>query len=199
MSTDLSSVDLSDSPEEPETTPPTPTPRRSRWVGLLVLVAIVLLCGIGVILFERQSLTQRVANLEALLEESRNETGTVAAQLSRETTRVEDLRSTMGEINEVSAELVQKLTSLRVLTSDAMANSSSTGEVAAEVPEATIIEEVEEVEEVEAVDESVLDDAGESNDAAFDESALDRAEPNPSGRRGAPAIGVMRPISPDFM
>jgi hypothetical protein len=194
MSTDLSSVDLSDSPEEPEATPP--TPRRSRWVGLLVLVAIVLLCGIGVILFERQSLTQRVANLEALLEESRNETGAVAAQLSRETTRVEDLRSTMGEINEVSAELVQKLTSLRVLTSDAMANSSSTGEVAAEVPEAPIVEEVEEVE---AVDESVLDDAGESNDAAFDESALDRAEPDPSGRLGAPAIGVMRPISPDFM
>jgi hypothetical protein len=184
MSTNLSPVDLSDSPEEPEATPP--KPRRSRWVGFLVLVAILLLCGIGAILFERQNLTQRVADLEALLEESQNETRAVAAHLSRETTRVEDLRSTMGEINEVSAELVQKLTSLRVLTSDALTNTTSTGKTAAEVPEAFIVEEVEEVE---AVDESVLDDAGESNDAAFDEPALDRA---------APAIGVMRPISPDF-
>ena len=197
MSTSLSSVDPSDSPEEPEATPP--TPRRSRRVGLLVVVAIVLLCGIGVILFERQNLTQRVATLEALLEESRNEAGAVAAQLSRETTRVEELRSTMGEINEVSAELVQKLTSLRFLTSDALANSSSTGEVAAEAPEAPIFEDVKVVEEVEAVDESVLDDAGLSNDAASEESALDRAEPDPNRRRGAPAIGVMRPISPDFM
>lgn len=187
MSTNLSPVDLSDSPEEPEATPP--KPRRSRWVGFLVLVAILLLCGIGAILFERQNLTQRVADLEALLEESQNETRAVAAHLSRATTRVEDLRSTMGEINEVSAELVQKLTSLRVLTSDALTNTTSTGETAAEVSEASIVEEVEEIEEVEAVDESVLDDAGESNDAAFDEPALDRA---------APAIGVMRPISPDF-
>ena len=192
MSTNLASVGPSETPEEAEGTPP--TPRRSRWVGILVIVAIVLLCGLGVVLFERQILTQRVASLQAQLEASQREAGATAADLSREILRGDGLRSTMGEINEVSADLVQKLTSLQVLTSEALSTSSRGDEAPIEIVDAPAPEDV-----VEAVEVAETVEAGaESQDVILEESPVEARSPTRDERRGAPTIGVLRPFAPEF-